>query len=289
LGGSAGAPGNIESGRPSRTALGAAVHRAVHQVLEGGRIFADLLALRILGWDAKAARREAESGGDRRLLRLFIAVRSRFAEDAFAAAHAGGVRQLVVLGAGLDTYAYRTTLREGLRVFELDHPATQEWKRGLLAAAGITTPPSLTFVPIDFERVTPERGLAGAGFDAARPAFFIWLGVVPYLSEAGVLATLAWIGGLPGGTQVVFDYANPTDEGAGKSELRAAHRALAARVAAVGEPFRTYFETDLLHARLRSLGYRHLEDLGPAAIGERYFGIRTGAREAGGHVLRATT
>src|ERR1035441_4519244 len=108
----------MELGQPSRTALGAAAHRAVHQVLENGRIFTDPLALRILGQDIEAAVRDAENDPSRRRLRLFVAVRTRFAEDALTAAVARGVRQLVVLGAGLDTYAYRTTLGENLHIFE---------------------------------------------------------------------------------------------------------------------------------------------------------------------------
>jgi Leucine carboxyl methyltransferase len=105
----------MQSGQPSRTALGAATHRAVHQIVDRGYIFADPLALRILGADAVAIDRDAESDSSGRSLRMFIAVRARFAEDALAAAVARGVRQLVVLGAGLDTYAYRTTFGESLR------------------------------------------------------------------------------------------------------------------------------------------------------------------------------
>src|SRR5271168_750730 len=112
------------AGKPSRTALGAAAHRAAHQVVECGRIFADPLALRILGDEAENAVRDAEEQPSRRRMRIFIAARTRFAEDALAAAVARGVRQLVVLGAGLDTYAYRGAMRERLRIFEVDHPST---------------------------------------------------------------------------------------------------------------------------------------------------------------------
>ena len=277
----------MQPGRPSRTALGAARHRAVHQVLERGRIFSDPLALRILGADAETAVRDAERDPSRRPLRLFIAVRSRFAEDALAAAVARGVRQLVVLGAGLDTCAYRTSLGERLRIFEVDQPATQAWKRRLLADAEIPMPPALTFVPVDFERETLAGALAGAGFDAAQPTFFTWLGVVPYLTEQAVLSTLGFIAGLSGGAHVVFDYANPPAE----SDPHAAGReALAARVAAAGEAFRSDFETDALHARLAALGFREIEDLGPAAILERYFAGKGGRPpERGGHIVRAAT
>ncbi len=166
----------MQQGQPSRTALGAACHRAVHQVLEGGRIFTDPLAVRILGADAAAAVRDAKRDPSRRRLRLFIAVRTRFAEDALTAAVARGVRQLVVLGAGLDTYAYRTAVGEGLHVFEVDHPATQTWKRQRLSEAAIPVPSTLTFAPVDFEREALADSLAAVGFDAAQQTFFTWLG-----------------------------------------------------------------------------------------------------------------
>jgi len=162
----------MQQGQLSRTALGAAKHRAAHRVLKRGAIFTDSLALRILGADAEMAIRDAEKDPSKRGLRLFVAVRTRFAEDSLAAARPRGVRQLVVLGAGLDTYAYRTTLGESLRIFEVDHPATQLWKRQRLAEAAIPVPRALTFAPVDFERETLADGLAAAGFDPAQQTFF---------------------------------------------------------------------------------------------------------------------
>jgi methyltransferase (TIGR00027 family) len=150
----------MQVGQPSRTALAAATHRAAHQVLEQGRIFSDPLALRILGQNAETIAREAQEHPSRTRMRLFIAVRTRFAEDALVAAVGRGARQLVVLGAGLDTYAYRGPFRDRISIFEVDHPATQAWKRQQLDAAGISPPESLTFAPIDFERQTIAGGLA---------------------------------------------------------------------------------------------------------------------------------
>ncbi|MGB2679420.1 MAG: SAM-dependent methyltransferase [Candidatus Acidiferrum sp.] len=280
----------MQPGEPSHTALGAAAHRAVHQVLEHGRIFADPLAVRILGADAEAAVRDAENNPSRRMLRLFVAVRTRFAEDAMAAAVARGVRQLVVLGAGLDTYAYRNAFAETLHVFEVDHPATQAWKRQWLAEAAIPLPHTLTFAPIDFQRETLADGLAAAGFDPAKQSFFTWLGVVPYLSVQAVFSTLEFIARLPGGAHVVFDYGNPPASGGGRDEFDTAQDALAARVASIGEAFRSYFETEALHAKLMALGFRETEDLGPALIRERYFANRGGSlSDRGGHIVRATT
>jgi len=283
-------PFPMQPGQPSRTALGAASHRAVHQVLEHGSIFSDPLAVRILGADAEAAVREAQNNPSRRFLRLFIAVRTRFAEDALAAAVARGVRQLVVLGAGLDTYAYRNAFGEHLHVFEVDHPATQAWKRQRLTEVAIPIPPTLTFAPVDFEKETLANGLAAVGLDPAQQTFFSWLGVVPYLTEQAVYSTLDFIAHLPGGAHVVFDYSNPPDSAAGHREYAAAREVLAARVASVGEAFRSDFETHELHAKLTTLGFREIEDLGPASIRQRYFANRGGTlSDRGGHILRATT
>ncbi len=280
----------MQPGQPSRTALGAAAHRAVHQVLERGRIFCDPLAVRILGADAGAAVRDAENNPSRRFLRLFIAVRTRFAEDALASAVERGVQQLVVLGAGLDTYAYRNAIGERLRVFEVDHPATQAWKRHRLAEVAIPIPPALTFAPVDFERETLADGLAAVGFNPALQTFFTWLGVVPYLTEQAVYSTLDFIAHLPGGAHVVFDYANPAASGPERDHFTVAHEALAARVASIGEAFKSQFETEILHVRLGALGFREIEDLGPGLIRKRYFENRGGSSpDRGGHIIRATT
>lgn len=277
----------MEARQPSRTAFAAAAHRAAHQILEGGRIFADPLAIRILGEEAETIAREAEEHPSRHRMRLFLAVRTRYAEDALAAAVERGVRQIVVLGAGLDTYAYRSSFSDsGIRIFEVDHPATQEWKRQRLMEAGIATPPTLTFAAVDFEHETLAGGLTAAGFNPTQQTFFTWLGVVPYLSEEAIWSTLRFIAGLQGEAQVVFDYANPP--GSLDADLRAAHDERAARVAAIGEPWVSYFETEMLHAGLRQIGFTEIEDLGPREIGERYFPDRGRApRDKGGHIIRA--
>jgi methyltransferase (TIGR00027 family) len=275
----------MQTGQPSRTAHAAAAHRAAHQLLEQGRVFADALALPILGEPAEAIRRDAAAHPQSRRMRLFIAVRTRFAEDALARAVQGGVGQLVVLGAGLDTFAYRNPY-EGLRVFEVDHPATQAWKRRRLDEAGIALPPSLTFAPVDFERETLAEGLAAAGFDSARPAFFTWLGVVPYLTEDAIFRTLAMIASLPAGTRVVFDYADPP--ASLPPAARARHEARAAHVAELGEAWVSYFEPSALAARLGELGFSEIEDLGPPQIARRYFPTRADPLpDRGGHVILA--
>jgi methyltransferase (TIGR00027 family) len=276
----------MQTGTPSRTAWAAALHRAAHQVLEQGRIFSDPLALRILGKDAESVAREAEEHPHRRIMRIFIAVRTRFTEDALAAAIERGVRQIVVLGAGLDTYAYRSALGAGLRIFEVDHPDTQAWKRQLLAEAAIPLPGSLTFAPVDFERDTLTDGLAAAGFAHEQPSFFTWLGVAPYLTEDAIWSTLGFIAGLPNGAHVVFDYADPPESLS--PEMRAAHDKRAAHVATIGEAWKTYFEAEKLRVKLHAVGFNEVEDLGPRQIAARYFPRRAAAApERGGHIVRA--
>jgi methyltransferase (TIGR00027 family) len=278
----------MKAGEPSRTALGAAEHRAAHQILERGIIFSDPLAVRILGDATDAVLERARRDPSIRRLRIFVAARSRYAEDALQLAVACGVRQLVILGAGLDTYAYRSEPRSGLRIFEVDHPATQEWKRRRLAEVDIGLPSSLVFAPVDFERESLADGLAAAGFDPAQPTFFTWLGVVYYLTDPSIFATLGFIASLPGGAHVVFDYSNPSQ--ALPEVERGAHDQLAAQVADLGESFRTHFETEVLHARLREVGFREIEDLGPMGIVARFLPGRTRAGpDRGGHIVRAST
>jgi methyltransferase (TIGR00027 family) len=279
----------MQPGKPSQTALGAASHRAAHQRLEHGFIFSDPLAERILGEHLEEALRKAEEAPARRGLRLFIAVRTRFAEDALAVAAARGASQLVVLGAGLDTYAYRATGKDSPRVFEVDHPATQAWKREQLGKASIVIPSHLTFAPVDFERETIAEGLAAAGFDPTRQTFFTWLGVVPYLTEPAIFATLEYIARLPGGSHVVFDYGNPPLPG-GNDAYSAARAELAKRVALIGEELKTQFETDGLRERLNLLGFREIEDIGPQEIRARFFeNSKAPVSDRGGHVVRAST
>jgi methyltransferase (TIGR00027 family) len=272
----------------SRTALAAATHRAAYQILEKGRVFSDPLALRILGQDAETVAREAQENPSKRAMRLFIAVRTRVAEDALAAAVERGVRQVVVLGAGLDTYAYRSPFRDRLHIFEVDHPATQEWKRRQLAAAAIPLPGWLTFAPIDLERQTLSEGLVKAGFDPAGQTFFTWLGVVPYLTEEAVWVTLGFIASLPNGGHVVFDYSDPPESLS--LEARRAYHRRAEHLESIGEPWMCHFEAEKLHAKLLALGFSEIEDLGPPQICSRYFPNRVSSAPAkGGHVLRATT
>jgi methyltransferase (TIGR00027 family) len=276
----------MEPGQPSRTAFGAAAHRAAHQLIEGGRIFADPLATAILGVPADKLTGPGVHEPVVRGLRHFIAARSRFAEDSLAAAVARGVRQYVLLGAGLDTFAHRNPFDDaGLRVFEVDYPATQAWKRQRLAGAGLASPASLTFAPVDFERETLAEGLAAAGFDADAPAVFAWLGVVLYLTREAITQTLGFIAGLPGGGEVVFDYGVPLSSYP-EGEARARQAERRDQAASVGEPWISRFTPPDLAEMLRGLGFAELEDLGPAAIARRFYGVDR-PDGPGGHLMRA--
>ncbi|GAA0535084.1 class I SAM-dependent methyltransferase [Paractinoplanes ferrugineus] len=265
----------METGQPSKTAYSAARYRAVHQALELGSIFKDPLAVRILGLPLD----QLPADAPRRAMRVFIAARHRFAEDAVAAAVRRGVRTVVVLGAGLDTFAYRNPF-DGVRVIEVDHPATQAWKRERLAGAGIEIPPSVSYTGVDFEKES-----LGDRLELAGPAFFIWLGVVPYLTRAGFDSTLRFVASAAG-NEVVFDYAQ--SPALMSPERQAQLEARAERVARIGEPWLTYFEPDEIAAVLTGLGFTSIEDLGPAQLAARFF-HRPGLPPdtPGGHVLRA--
>jgi len=280
----------VKAGLPSRTAQAAAIHRAAHQLVDKPPVFEDPLALRILGAEDEAALRAglpaaAAAGSD--FMRTFVAVRSRFAEEALEAAYRAGVRQYVVLGAGLDTFAYRCPL-EGLRVYEVDHPATQVWKRERLMGCGIAVPERVVYVPLDFEQETLREGLARAAFEGARPAFYAWLGVTPYLTPEAVLATLAAVArDFAPGSEIAFDFAAPPCD---HPRARAARRALAARVEALGEPLLSAFSPPVLAAELRAMGYTRVDVFGPAALEARYLAGRTdGLRLRGGHLVLAGT
>jgi methyltransferase (TIGR00027 family) len=192
---------------------------------------------------------------------------------------------VVVLGAGLDTFAYRNP-HPNIRVFEVDHPDTQEWKRHRLDTAGITTPTTLTFAPIDFESQTLAEGLAAAGFDRSRPAVFVWLGVVMYLTSDAILDTLRFVAAQAVPTHLVFDYLYPASAAAPEDATQ--RRARADRVASIGEPWLTFFTAEEIDRELREIGFDEVDDhAGPTLVAD-YLGIPPSATSAAPpHVLRA--
>jgi methyltransferase (TIGR00027 family) len=256
----------------SRTALRVALHRAAHQLLDTP-VFVDPLAVRILGPKVEAAFHADPAQYDTsrfaREMRAFMAVRARFAEEQIAQARSAGVRQIVILGAGLDTYAYRSPATPPVTIWEVDHPATQAWKRERLAAAGIEPPAHLKFVAADLAHEPLEGVLAAAGFEARAGAAFSWLGVTQYLKADDVFATLRYVAGVTAAAGgITFDY-SIAPQLLNLAE-RWAYDALAARVSAVGEPWLSNFVPAELVAALASSGFAVARDLDPQELLQRY-------------------
>jgi methyltransferase (TIGR00027 family) len=278
--------------RASATAQRVALKRAAHQLLDDPKVLDDPMSLRIIGEESASALRsdprQFESSPLSPYLRAFVAARSRYAEDELALGVRRGVNQYVILGAGLDTFAYRNPYPRGvLQVFEVDHPATQAWKRARLEEVGITLPGDLTFAPVDFEAQTLAEGLLAAGYDPGQDTFFSWLGVTEYLTSEAVMATLRFIATAPVGSGVVFDYM------LSPSLLTPAQRprfeALAQRVASAGEPWQAFFDPAVLTRDLRAMGFGYVEDNGPGEINTRYFKYRKDGLRVGSlsHLMKA--
>jgi methyltransferase (TIGR00027 family) len=241
---------------PSQTALLAAAARAAHLIVDDEPlIFADTLADALLGDRAEEFTGYHRAHGAHIVLstaRAQVTCRSRYAEDRLAAAIRRGVTQYVILGAGLDSYAYRAGPAGQVRVFEVDHPATQQWKRWQLARAQIPVPGSVSFVPADFEAGSLTGRLIANGFSLARPALVSWLGVTMYLTRDAISRTLAEIGGFAPGTELVTDYMLPE---AMRDEVGRTYAELVMPVAAQrGEPWLSFFRPDEMSALLAGHG-----------------------------------
>lgn len=262
----------MSTGAPSSTARGAAMLRAVHQIVDHPRVFDDPYALRIL---EPLAPGELQSTIDRRSrgMRASIALRSRYTEDCLESAVASGTRQYVILGAGLDTFACRNPhVGQRLKVYELDHPATQADKRHRLSAAGLVPQPGTHFVPIDFETRTLGEALSAAGFRFDRPAFFSMLGVSIYITDAAVMATMRTVASCARGSEISMSFSIPDamlSEGA-----QARRRRTMAELARAGEPWITFYEPRSLERRLLAVGFSTAVALAPSEANERYFAER---------------
>jgi methyltransferase (TIGR00027 family) len=280
-------------GKPSGTAYRVALRRAAHQVFDQPVVFNDPLALQIIGAHRKDSRAALDLRAPTRpssvSLRAFLVARSQFAEETLSAAvqqHA--VTQYVLLGAGLDTFAYRNP-HAGLRVFEVDHPDTQAWKLHLLAANGITIPAGTVHVAVDFHHDSLADRLAAAGFDHTAPTVFAWLGVVPYLTDEAFTATTRYLSSCAAGSMLIMDYGLPRNALPTENEQRA-FDSLAERVAQAGEPFQLFFMPAELHARMNAMGWQTIEDLDRDAINARYFSNRSDNLRClsnGGHLFAA--
>jgi methyltransferase (TIGR00027 family) len=269
----------MEASRSGGTAEMIALMRAVHLLVDDApKIFEDPLAAAFLGPEQATALKttpQAFQTPALRALRAVFVVRQRYAEDELAKAVARGIRQYVILGAGLDSFAYRRPdLRQTLHVYEVDHPATQQWKRQRLTALGMAIPDNLTFIPLDFEVQTLAEGLAASPFRHDEPAFFSWLGVTQYLSADAVYNTLRDIAvsTAPGSEILVQILLPPSTLSA---EDQAVFAVGAQQGTQQGEPFRSVFEPTAFEAQLQAMGFTQVSHFEPAEATTRYLQGRT--------------
>jgi methyltransferase (TIGR00027 family) len=262
----------------SSTAMRVAELRAAHLLIDGEpKILDDRIVVRLLDADIveKIHDHAAElSTPWLRGMRSHVLLRSRYTEDRLAEAAKRGVGQFVILGAGYDTFAYRQPpWASRLKIFEVDHPASQRTKRERLTAAGIEVPSNLEFVSIDFEHAALRDGLAASGLDFLRPTFFSCLGVLVYLTEEAAYGVFGLVASFPPLSEIVFTFSQPD------SAIEAAEMAKRANLAALadsmGEPWRTHFDRVILAGRLREMGFREVLVLDPAEAQTRYFRDRT--------------
>jgi methyltransferase (TIGR00027 family) len=253
----------------------AAAARAAHLIVDHEPlIFTDSLAYTLLGESAETFVGYHREHGDHPVLvaaRVDVTTRARYTETRLAAAISRGVTQYVILGAGLDSYAYRAP--GAVRVFEVDHPDTQNWKRARLPEI----PDSVTFVPVDLETEPLAENLVKAGFDPLLPAMITWLGVTMYLTRDAVDSTLAVLGSFAAGTELIVDHMLPASlrDAAAQSYVDQVSPALAER----GEPWQTFLSPPDLAALLESHGLHAIEqvtqrDAVPAALWNRTDALR---------------
>jgi methyltransferase (TIGR00027 family) len=251
-------------------------------------VLSDPIAVPLLG--SRYAKSLADAEEDlheesSRLMRAWLVARSRFAEDQLAKAVNVGVRQYVLLGAGLDTFGFRNP-HTGLEVYEVDHPATQSWKKKLAEASGVAVPESLHFVAVDFETQDLSERLQESGLNHNVPTLFAMLGVVMYLTADAFEKTLKYIADFPERSGVIFDYAVPRDM-LPPEEIDARDE-LASRVESIGEPFRLFFAPDDVK---RVLGdFESIEDLDDKELNRIYFSGRAdqlNLKGRSGHMIAA--
>lgn len=261
----------MQTGHISMTARAVATRRAAHQLLDRPALFDDPIAVPILGPELHVDPvRHADPRS--RAFRAFMAARSRYAEDHLRAAVGAGARQYVILGAGMDTFAYRNPWPR-LTVYEVDFPSMQQFKRTMLHSAGIEEPANVKYVPFDLEHRTLLESLKDLGFQADQPAFLSWLGVVPYLSLASFRSTLDLAASLPAPSAISFDYSlSPSHL---SPRLQAAQKSLAARVAAAGEPFQLYFTPEQVTNELHTAGFDQIEQTTFSDLNQLYFNSRS--------------
>jgi methyltransferase (TIGR00027 family) len=276
---------------PSRTAYGAAINRAVHQILDVPLILDDSIALRIIEPN-ELVELQANLGHyqtqEALYLRAFIVMRSRYTEDILAQSIQTGTSQYVILGAGLDTFAYRNPYPESvLNVFEVDQPNMQSWKRKHLRMMGISIPKPLTYVPINFETERLGQALQVKNFKADKTTFFSWLGVTQYLTPNAVFETLKFVSSLPQSSEIVFEYVLSPSllNSSQQKDLEETAR----RSSLGGEPWMSSFEPFVLMENLHELGFSYVDDFDSNKANEQYFKNRTDKLSIGGiaRIMRA--
>jgi methyltransferase (TIGR00027 family) len=264
----------MEHKGPSRTAIGTAAHRAAHLLLdEDPKILVDPFARALAGYASDAEMLQALASMEMiefPRMRAVFTVRSRYAEDKLNEAIARGIDQYIILGAGLDSFAYRRPdLSASLDVFEVDHPASQAWKRARVAELGIAAPPHLHHVSIDLEQRTFGEGLADSSVDLGKPVFLSLLGVTQYLTPDAALRTLRDVAAtLVPGSELVFQFVVPPATLA--RDEAALVTAFAERNGAAGEPWLSYFEPTEMERHLLVAGFSWVVHFGPEDATERY-------------------
>jgi methyltransferase (TIGR00027 family) len=279
----------------SLTALVTAFTRAYHAAHDTPKVFDDFLAKDLFTEEENRLlrrnlayclqffdpRRAADGPDEATALDLVmrrqmstVLCRSRYAEECLDAAVAAGAQQYVILGAGMETYAFRRSDMAGrLRVFEVDHPATQAFKKSRLTERGWTIPEHLRFVPLDFTVGKLAPALVQAAYVPQQLSFFSWLGVTYYLPRDDLFRTLRTIAqNAPSGSPLVFDYFDTDAFDPDKADDRM--RVMQALVRNSGEPMRTGLDPGSLADDLGEAGFALVEDLGPADLDRRYFSDR---------------
>jgi len=260
---------------PDNTAVRVALWRALHVEVDAPpHVFVDEIGLKLAapeaGWQSRP-----DMSPFTRPFRASILARARFVEDLVLQQAARGVGQYVILGAGLDTFAQRRPeLGSRLRVFEIDQPGPQAWKRQRLADIGLGIAPFLRFVPVDFEAGdTWWDRLAASGFDASRPAIVASTGVSMYLTKEAIAATLRQVASLAPGSTLAMSFMLPIE--LAEPELRPGIERAAAGARANGTPFISFFMPEEMLTLARDAGFREVQHVSAVMLAERYFAGRT--------------
>ncbi|HET6635585.1 MAG TPA: class I SAM-dependent methyltransferase [Streptomyces sp.] len=276
---------------PDSTAVRTALWRAMHvQVDPPPHVLEDEIGLRLAGPDGDWRSRPDMDPDATRGFRAAMVARARFIEDLVAEQAGHGVDQYVILGAGLDTFAQRRPeLVSRLRIFEVDEPATQAWKRRRLTELGYGVPDGLHLVPVDFESGEPwPTRLAEAGFDVGRPAVIVSTGVSMYLTKDATVSTLRRIAGFAPGSTFAMTFLLPAErvDAADRPGLRTSQEGAQAS----GTPFRSFYAPQEMLAMAREAGFKHARHVSGASHAERYFAGRPdGLRPSSGEDLLVAT